>query len=96
MKPHYFEQETADADDLVLIMAKKQGYVPYNCLLGGIVAMHEVDKGNSPCAGSKGPREICGGKPGQTDQERITSLELEVKRLKKLLEGRDLSGIYHR
>ena len=46
--------------------------------------------------------ELNGGKkaslaqPGQTDQERIASLELEVKRLKKLLEGEDLSGIYPR
>ena len=28
MKPHYFEQEQADRDDIMLDMAKSQGYVP--------------------------------------------------------------------
>lgn len=63
MKPHYFEQAQADADDTQLGMAKIMGYVPKGCLLGGAVAMAEVTAGNSPCWGCNGPREKCGGKP---------------------------------
>ena len=63
MKPHYFDQEQPDTDDMQLGMAKMQGYVPQGCLLGGMVIMAEVNKGNSPCAGCEGPREKCGGKP---------------------------------
>lgn len=63
MKPHYFEQEQADADDFQLGMAKMQGYVPETCLLSGAVVMGEVNKGNSPCWGCEGPREKCHGKP---------------------------------
>ena len=63
MKPHYFEQEIADADDMQLGMAKMQGYVPQGCLLGGIVVMAEVSSGNNPCSGCEGPRDKCGGKP---------------------------------
>ena len=63
MKMNYFAQEKPDADDIMLEMAKGQGYVPAGCLLGGMVAMSEVNKGNSPCWGCNGPREKCGGKP---------------------------------
>jgi hypothetical protein len=63
MKTHYFEQSVADADDMMLGMAKMQGYVPQGCLLGGIVVMAEVQSGNSPCDGCNGPREKCKGKP---------------------------------
>lgn len=62
MKPHYFEQNEADQDDMQLGMAKMQGYVPQDCLLGGMVAMDEINKGNNPCWGCEGPREKCGGK----------------------------------
>ena len=65
MKPHYFEQETADADDMQLGMAKMQGYVPKTCLLGGPVVMGEVAANRSPCWGCEGPREKCHGKPKQ-------------------------------
>lgn len=62
MKPHYFTQEKPD-NDILLEMAKFQGYVPPGCLLGGMVVMSEVNKGDSPCWGCNGPREKCGGQP---------------------------------
>ena len=55
MKPHYFEQAEADQDDMQLGMAKMQGYVPSGCLLGGMIVMDEVGKGNHPCWGCNGP-----------------------------------------
>ena len=63
MQPHYFHQAEADADDMQLGMAKRQGYVPCGCLLGGVVVMSEVEQGRNPCWGCEGPRERCGGKP---------------------------------
>jgi len=68
MKPHYFDQTLADADDMELGMAKMQGYVPQGCLLGGVIVMAEVGANKSPCAGCNGPRWKCGGKP-KTEQE---------------------------
>jgi hypothetical protein len=65
MKPHYFEQDAADSDDTLLAMAKGQGYVPKTCLIGGFVAMSEVQGGRNPCWGCEGPRAKCGGKPKQ-------------------------------
>lgn len=62
MKPHYFEQDQADADDMQLGMAKMQGYVPQGCLLGGAVVMGEVMEGNDPCAGCEADRSKCGGR----------------------------------
>lgn len=63
MKLHYFNQETADIDDVKLIMAKNQGYVPETCLLSGIVVMDEINKCKSPCDGCAGPRDKCYGSP---------------------------------
>ena len=63
MKPHYFDQEKPDSDDMQLEMAKMQGYVPQGCLLSGVIVMSEIGVGKSPCAGCNGPREKCGGKP---------------------------------
>ena len=63
MKPHYFEQENADTDDILLEMAKMQGYIPKTCLLGGMVVMSEVNKGNDPCLGCNCPRDKCTGRP---------------------------------
>jgi len=59
----YFSQEKPDEDDFMLEMAKGQGYVPVNCLLGGMIVMDEVKSGRNPCWGCNGPREKCGGKP---------------------------------
>lgn len=63
MKPHYFEQTEADADDFMLSMAKQQGYVPRTCLLGGAVVMGETNAGRDACAGCHGPRDKCKGRP---------------------------------
>jgi hypothetical protein len=63
MKPHYFEQASADSDDIRLGMAKLQGYVPKTCLLGGAVVMGEVFAGRDACAGCEGPRIKCAGRP---------------------------------
>jgi len=63
MQLHYFNEGIADPDDILLGMAKMQGYVPQGCLLGGQVVMAEINDGKSPCAGCNGPRETCGGKP---------------------------------
>jgi hypothetical protein len=63
MKPHYFDQAEADADDFALQMAKAQGYVPSGCLLGGVVVMAETNDGRKACWGCEGPRERCGGAP---------------------------------
>lgn len=63
MKPHYFEQADADQDDMLLGMAKMQGYVPQTCLLGGATVLSEINAGRNPCWGCAGPRDKCGGKP---------------------------------
>lgn len=63
MKLHYFNQPTADPDDIQLLMAKGQGYVPQTCLLGGRLVMGEVNDGRDPCSGCEGPRETCKGRP---------------------------------
>lgn len=62
MKPNYFDESFADPNDGQLIMAKMQGYVPRDCLLGGVVVWSEVDAGRNPCDGCSGPREKCDGK----------------------------------
>lgn len=70
MKPHYFNQAQPDADDMVLGMAKMQGYVPAGCLLGGSTVMAETSAGRSPCWGCEGPREKCGGKERRSGASR--------------------------
>ena len=63
MKLHYFEQETADTDDIQLSVAKAQGYVPQTCLLSGIIVMDEVmNRERHPCDGCAGPRQKCQGR----------------------------------
>ena len=62
MKPHYFNQEQADDDDLQLKMSVAQGYVPRTCLLGGPIVFGTVTKGEDPCKGCLGPREKCKGR----------------------------------
>lgn len=63
MKTHYFEQEKADKDDMLLGMAKMQGYVLQTCLLGGQTVMGLVNNGESPCDGCECDRIKCKGKP---------------------------------
>ena len=62
MQFQYFGQEAADTNDFLLKGAIAQGYVPGTCLLGGLVVMDEMKKGNDPCAGCNGPREKCKGR----------------------------------
>ncbi len=64
MRPHYFEQDRADSNDMKLGMAKMQGYVPQTCLLGGTVVMGLVSEGKDPCKGCNGPRDKCYGRQG--------------------------------
>lgn len=63
VKPHYFQQEKPDADDIQLKMAIGQGYVPTTCLLGGPTVMGLTMAGDDPCKGCQGPRERCHGRP---------------------------------
>ncbi len=63
MKMHYFDQDAADPGDIMLNMAKGQGYVPKGCLLAGLVVMSETNAGRDACAGCEGPRAKCGGRP---------------------------------
>jgi len=65
MKPHYFDQEKADEDDLMLQMCITQGYVPPTCLLGGIVVLGATRENNDACIGCQGPRDKCKGRSGQ-------------------------------
>lgn len=62
-KPHYFNQDAPDQDDIQLKMATGQGYVPPTCLLGGPVVMGLVNRGDVPCQGCEGPRDKCKGRP---------------------------------
>ena len=62
MKNHYFEQDEADSDDMMLEMAKAQGYVPHTCLLGGPTVMLIVREGKSPCEGCNCQRNKCLGR----------------------------------
>jgi len=62
MKLHYFDQDKADKDDILLGLAMQQGYVPKTCLLAGVVVMDQVYKGADPCGGCSCPREKCEGR----------------------------------
>ena len=61
-KAHYFSQDAADTDDMMLQMSIGQGYVPATCLLGGAIVFGLVNQGKDPCAGCYGPREKCRGR----------------------------------
>lgn len=62
-KLHYFDDDKADATDLLLQMCIGQGYVPNTCLLAGRVVIEEVNLGRDPCGGCNGPRAKCYGRP---------------------------------
>ena len=68
MKPHYFNQEIPDSDDILLKMAISQGYVPASCLLAGEIVFGLVQKGKDPCAGCNGPRGKCNGRPKNNER----------------------------
>lgn len=59
MKAHYFSQDKADEDDLLLKMAKDQGYVPQDCLLGGQLVMASINSGKNPCNGCNCDKAKC-------------------------------------
>lgn len=61
MKPHYFDQDKADTDDIQLGMAKAQGYVSRKCLLNGELVMHLIRDSKSPCEGCACSRKKCEG-----------------------------------
>jgi len=68
MDLHYFDKESAPASDMLLAMAKGQGYVPTNCLLAGHVVMAEVNAQRDPCAGCAGPRNKCKGRAKRREE----------------------------
>ena len=72
MKLHYFNQQIADDSDFLLAGAKRQGYVPATCLLGGAVVMDEVRRGHDPCAGCNCIRSKCNGRAGQIAYKEAT------------------------
>lgn len=63
MKLHYFDQDKADEDDILLNMCKGQGYVPGTCLLGGQTVWSEEQRGHDPCTGCRCDRLKCKGRP---------------------------------
>jgi len=63
VKHQYFSQGKADKDDLLLQHAVAQEWVPKGCLLEEWL-VHDLRSGGiDPCAGCRGPREKCGGRP---------------------------------
>jgi hypothetical protein len=62
MKASYFTQEKADDDDIHLLMAKNQGYVPQSCLLNGQIVILLVGEGKDPCVGCQCDRLKCKGR----------------------------------
>ena len=61
-KSHYFNDEAADPNDMLLNMSTGQGYVPKTCLLGGSIGWGLIQEGKDPCKGCAGPRERCVGR----------------------------------
>lgn len=90
MKPHYFDQEEPDDDDLHLAMAVHQGYVPPRCLLGGMAVMSEVGKGLDPCGGCYGQREKCAGRQRRDERyfgrSRADTRERQAERASAILD----------
>ena len=62
MLSHYFDQEKADSDDLMLKIAVQQGYVPETCLLGGRIVIGLTNEGKDPCKGCICDRKKCNGR----------------------------------
>ena len=52
-------------EDMLLKMAKGQGYVPQKCGLAGEIVMGLINSGKNPCIGCNSDRQICGGRPKQ-------------------------------
>jgi len=62
VKTHYFDDPEASPRDELLTLAKRQGYVPKTCLLGGETVMGLVNKGEDPCLGCQCDRIKCKGR----------------------------------
>lgn len=61
MKLSYEAANDPDREnDLQLQMGIHQGYIPKDCILGGVVVMAQINKGESPCKGCNLDRKICG------------------------------------
>lgn len=63
LKPHYFDQEKADDNDVFLKMAIQQGYVPKTCLLNGQLVWALTNDGKDACKGCACNRGKCHGRP---------------------------------
>lgn len=55
-------KELETKEDIPLLMAKDQGYVPKGCYLMGGLVMILVNSGKNPCAGCNLDRKICKSK----------------------------------
>lgn len=64
-------QSVPVGQDLLLEMAKQQGYVPPKCYMVGKLVFALQRRGDDPCVGCVGNRLICGGRQerkGDTDE----------------------------
>lgn len=52
----------AESGDQVLVQCVRQGYVPKDCQLAGVLVFFLVNKGEDPCAGCNHDRTKCGGR----------------------------------
>ena|SRR5258708_34908306 len=85
MKLQYFNQKSADRDDIRLKAAIQQGYVPKTCLLGGAVVWSHINEMHDPCEGCNGPRDKCKGRPKLGREEEAD--EEELARIERLFTG---------
>lgn len=70
MKPHYFDQDKPDEDDIPLKMAIHQGYVPETCLLNGIIVWNMIEDSKDPCEGCNCSRDKCNGRAFDKEKEK--------------------------
>jgi hypothetical protein len=84
VKLHYFHQPEPDPDDALLLEARRSGWVPEGCLLGGVV-LKSLSHLERPCYACSAPRSRCGGLPKRTTEE--LDQMAEVERLRRLLVG---------
>lgn len=87
MKLHYFNQPEPDADDRILLQARREGLVPARCLLGGAVLKEKLAALGGPCGTCHGPRERCGGDPLEKASE--DGRDAEREQLRQLFTGGD-------
>ena len=58
--------------DMMLEMAKQQGYVPLKCILPGAIVMGLINKGENPCWGCNQDRSVCEGQPKKEQDKEVT------------------------